>query len=399
MAITRRGEAENSATNGADFDVTHPAGLVENDVIYLTVTVGTLLTDTDFNMTAPTGWTELADLYANDTAETNLAVFRKVMGVTPDSTATISNPGGFGQGCAAVEIALIGVDTTTPEDATTTTATGIDTGTPDGASITTVTDGAWVLTCVGNPDSDTTITAPTGYSNQVDRNSAASEPCTTGMTTKEVTTAAAENPGAWTNMSTNAANSWCAATVAVRPAGGGGIDTSESRSGTSAGTATGTGTKAVQDAKCSTVSAGATVTGRVAVQDAKRSTVNGTATVTGVSTFANANWEQPGTSTGTATVVGRSAVQDAKRSTVSAGATATGTLIQEVSLSRAGTASGSSTVTVREEIYIEVRAISSSSATVTGVSDFTDESRGIPAAAATVRDAPFIVNVGSLMMR
>lgn len=229
----------------------------------------------------------------------------------------------------------------------------------------------------------------------------------------------------------------------LNKATGGPIDSSQSRTGTSTGTATATGRIAAQDEKRATVSATATVDADIAVQDAKRSTVSGTATVTGVSDFRNANWDKAGTSEGQATVVGRSAVQDAKRSTVSAGATATGTLIQETSLSRSGaaagvaavdadiavqdakrstvdgtatvtgvstyesagsevqvsgTSSGSATATVQEEIYIEIRAISDSSATVTGASTFTDESGGA-AAVVTTRDAPFIVNVGSLMMR
>lgn len=220
----------------------------------------------------------------------------------------------------------------------------------------------------------------------------------------------------------------------------GGVDTSESRSGTSTGTATATGRIEVRVETRAAVTATASVDADIAVQDAKRSTVTGTATVTGVSDYRNATWEQPGTSTGQATVVGRSAVQDAKRSTVEGSATVTGTLTQSATLSRSGTSSGEATVVGRISVedrkrstviagatvvggvagtdtsesrsgtssaqaaveariawQAEIMGQSDGSSTVNGVSTSEDLSGG--GAVIQARDAPFIVNMGTLMNR
>lgn len=193
--------------------------------------------------------------------------------------------------------------------------------------------------------------------------------------------------------------------LAVETAAGGGIDTSESRSGTATGTATGTGRQASQNEKRSTVSATATTDADIAVQDAKRSDVTGTASVTGVSAFSNAAWEKAGTSEGQATVAGRIAVQDEKISTVAGTSTVTGRIAVEdrkrsevtgtatvtgasdfespsidVSEGRSGTSSAEAAVEARIAWQAEIMGNSTAGATVTGDATSTDESSGVTVA-------------------
>lgn len=211
MAITLRGTASAENTSG-DLTVTLPGGTIEDDVVY--AGYGEAATsDLDMAMTT-SGYTELADLYADDSNDANLGVFRKVMGATPDSTAVFAEIGSavVDEG---VVVVLIGVDTTTPEDAATTTATGINSAVANPPSITTVTDGAWVI-AVAESSSSSDHTAPSGYSNFIFENGSAAQ---AALATKEITTAGAEDPGTMGGDSSPPIFAWAAATVAVRPAG------------------------------------------------------------------------------------------------------------------------------------------------------------------------------------
>lgn len=203
MAISLVGTAEDAATT--DFDLTLPT-LAENDVVYLFVAqIGT-----GIGLTDPNGFTELFN--STDVVD-RFVVLRKVMGATPDTTVTIDTAT-VSRTVIALAVCLRGVDTTTPEDATTTgTTTATSSTNPDSASITTVTNGAWVISAFRTAVGDTTVTAPSGYTNQVDHTLNA---LTAGAATKEVATAGAEDPASWTNVSSG---SWYAATIAVRPAG------------------------------------------------------------------------------------------------------------------------------------------------------------------------------------
>src|SRR3990167_4835602 len=112
MALALRGVAEGLANTGATVTVTHPGGIAENDVVFIGYTIGNSTVDRDMAMTTAS-YTELADLYANDSTDTNFGVFRKVMGATPDSTAVCTGVDSSTI-MAAVESVWTGVDTTTP---------------------------------------------------------------------------------------------------------------------------------------------------------------------------------------------------------------------------------------------------------------------------------------------
>jgi len=186
------------------------------DVVFILNTIGGT-TDLNLGVTAPTGYTELFDLYGNDTYDVNFSLSYKVMGSTPDTSVTCTGTTGA---TAVTCLAYVwrGVDTSTPLDVTSTSATGIDLAIPDAPAITPVTQGAMVLAFGGSSGYDTAVTVPTGYSNGV-------HIAGTDTTNDAVSTAAAklwsgsgaENPAVWGGWTTSTNNTWIAATVALRP--------------------------------------------------------------------------------------------------------------------------------------------------------------------------------------
>jgi len=192
-----------------DVTITLPAGIAQNDVVYAAGMTGTIA---DQDVTESSGtYTELADLYSNDTNDTNLGVYRKVQGATPDSSVTID----AGTNNIGVALTLRGVNTTTPEDATTTTATAPNNGTPDPPSIVTATANAWVLPFAASSEGDAVTNPPTNYTNLVDIQDG---PRNVMASSREIASPGTEDPGAYDDIAGQTSDSWSAATVAVRPA-------------------------------------------------------------------------------------------------------------------------------------------------------------------------------------
>jgi uncharacterized protein YsxB (DUF464 family) len=216
MAISHVGTSTGSSgTSGTALGVNMPAGVQEGDVAY--ALMGGSNTS-DITITDDSGtWTKLGELYANDTLDANFALFRKVQGATPDTAMNATASGTLTSRVGLIKV-LRGVDNTTPEDATTTTATGIDTPDPNPPSINTVTDGAWVI-AFGGSTGGGTVTQPTGYSNAVSVVAGDNE-STAAAADKPIPTAAAEDPDIFNLSVGNTADCWVAFTVAARPAGG-----------------------------------------------------------------------------------------------------------------------------------------------------------------------------------
>lgn len=180
----------------------------------------------DINIGVTTsGYSELTELYANDTYDCNLSVSYKIMGSTPDTTVTCT---GSGSATEAVAIAIHvwrGIDTSNPIDVTTTTATGTDASDPNSPAITPVTQGAIVLSigASGLAGVVTLTNQPTGYSNTVFLSSdggGGSYPALIGIASKAWSGSGAEDPDNWDySNSSSTSNSWAAATVALRPLG------------------------------------------------------------------------------------------------------------------------------------------------------------------------------------
>jgi hypothetical protein len=216
MAISHVGTSVGSSGNtGTALGVNMPVGVQEGDVAYAIVGGSAGGTRT---ITEDTGtWTQLGGgtLNASDTLVSSFALFRKVMGAVPDTSIAATSSANLTSRCGVIKV-LRGVDTTTPEDATTTTATGIDSPDPNPASITTVTNGAWVVVFVGSTQGGT-YTFPGDYTNTVSE-SAADNESSNAAADKEIATAGAEDPGLFDIGAGTAADSWVAFTVAARPA-------------------------------------------------------------------------------------------------------------------------------------------------------------------------------------
>lgn len=193
-----------------------PVGTAEGDVA-IALAMSSQASDVDCTETGGT-WTQLFDLYQDGSAnDTNFAGFYKVMGASPDTTVTLKGRTSNG-GILGLVAVFRGVDTTTPLDAAVTTAGAADAGDPDAPSITTVTDGAWVIACGGCSDPDAVTNPPTDYTNLVDVQQTVRN-CM--LATREIASAGPEDPGAFADITADADDSWCAATVALRPAGAG----------------------------------------------------------------------------------------------------------------------------------------------------------------------------------
>jgi hypothetical protein len=225
MVISFVGGATDNANNGSNcvIDLSTIAGLAENDIVIVAFSNGDNDgVDETVSMTT-SGYTKVADLFSDDNFDTNLGVFWKVMGATPDANATTAGMGGNDSGQSAVCMAFRGVDTTTPMDVTPTTATGINTVLPNPPSIDFDDANAWVV-AIGAGAHDTgankTYSAPADYDNIQTRSGNDTSDSITGMAYKP-DPSDPEDPGIWSWSDTDAATfSWCAVTLALREAVG-----------------------------------------------------------------------------------------------------------------------------------------------------------------------------------
>lgn len=296
MALSFVGDASNSAEEG-DVTLTFPGGIAEGDVVYVGGGVGTSV---DADQAAVTsGYSELFELYVNDTSDANFAAFRKVMGATPDSTGAFD----AAAGSSRVFVAHVwrGADTTTPEDVTATTDGAGNGGVIDSPSIEPVTDGAVVLTLglSATPQAQAldTPTEPSGYGNAVFIGrtgvSGTHRNATTVMASKVIASAAAEDPAAWGAMTTNGQCSWAAGSVAIRPAAGEGPTDFEATGDLDAQSATLSGAAVVGRVATGSLSAQSASIAGAAIRDrlasgalsAQLAQISGSADVSGATDF------------------------------------------------------------------------------------------------------------------
>jgi hypothetical protein len=164
--------------------------------------------------TVSSGWTEVA--YVQPDVNTNLHVYRKVMGVTVDASivsSTHAATDGISGGC----VAFRGIDTATPLDVAITTASAVAAASADNPSITPTTNGC-ILLFIGAQDVASTspsyITAGTYHNHHYGAGND-TNPIETFSATFWQETAAAIDPPAWTNAA--ATTSWAAVSIALRP--------------------------------------------------------------------------------------------------------------------------------------------------------------------------------------
>ncbi len=187
-------------------------GMAEGDIVVLAMANGN---NSDINLVInTTGYTELVELYANDSYDINLAVSYKIMGATPDTDVELTHSGSW---TTAVVHVYRGVDTDNPFDVALTSATGINSGIPNPPAITPVSDDTMIV-IVGAGAYYTSLTAPSGYSNTVQASSLSYSAGMSllGIASKFLLTAATEDPATWGGSSSSPSCSWAAATLSLR---------------------------------------------------------------------------------------------------------------------------------------------------------------------------------------
>lgn len=188
---------------------------VQNDYVVVTWSRGF---NSDINMALTSaGYTELADLYADDNTDANLGVYIKKMGAVPDTTVDVAAIGAAFGGVLIAEV-YRGVDLTTPMDVAVQTATGANSALANPPSITPVTTGAMIVTCgSAGAQSGTGDNASNFASSDMTVFQTTFAAFTNGGMGHRAWTSGAYDPAAWT-CADNIRSSWAAVTLALRPA-------------------------------------------------------------------------------------------------------------------------------------------------------------------------------------
>lgn len=204
MALTVVGVAEGQKTDGTTITITLPAGTSEGDAVYVFEGEASILGP--YGMST-SGYTNIGTNTTNVTV--SFGAYRKIMGASPDTTVVV-NAGVNLSGHSAVVVVVRGADQTTPEAAAVTIATGSSTN-PDNTTFVTTENPYLLIAAAASGVTDTSITAPTTFTNQVDISS---------DTTTDVTVGAASaikggnnNPATWTSWATG---DWVAFSVGVK---------------------------------------------------------------------------------------------------------------------------------------------------------------------------------------
>lgn len=106
----------------------------ENDIVVITVHYESATSGIPTMTTS--GYTQIASGFANDSLDSQVAVFYKIMGGTPDTTAVYAASGDAAGATSATLMVFSGVDLTTPIDVTATTTITTNTVIPAFSSIT-----------------------------------------------------------------------------------------------------------------------------------------------------------------------------------------------------------------------------------------------------------------------
>jgi hypothetical protein len=182
--------------------------------------------DVDFtfmaNQTAGRGYTQLADLYSNDTYDTNLYAGYKIMGDVPDTFVNFGANNDATSGMAYAIHVWRNVEPDNPLDVDVVTNTGTNTGYPVSQSITTLTPGA---VCIFMAAAAAAAASPQlfindGLSNFLAAFGNSTNDAHIGMGSKLAATAGAIDDGSWTyGPTSNNANSNANCYLALRVKG------------------------------------------------------------------------------------------------------------------------------------------------------------------------------------
>lgn len=329
---------------------------LENDIVVAIHSNESLSSDENMGPST-SGYTELADLFANDFRRANLSVSWKRMGSTPDTNVNFPGLGVLTDHNAIVRV-YRNVDTITAIDVTSTTATNTNTNQAVPPSIGPLTPGSWVVSVLNQTVSGTvsSLPFPSPLQHAVEQTGGgvytASGDIPWGGTPATVT------PPQWPGQADSLDDSWAAITLALRPKPSAAAEALGTLAATlgavtvsSAGTARANGTLAATLGEVSVSSTGtvaaagaigdlAVTLGAVTVSSAGTARANGTLAVTlGAVTVSSA---------GTARANGTASITLGAVTPSSAGtARANGTLavtLGAVTVSSAGTARANGTL-------------------------------------------------------
>lgn len=187
---------------------------IEGDTVFVFASMEST-TDLTLAMSSA-GYEMLADVYSNDTADSNLALFRKVMGVVPDATAVLA--GVSGRSAAIAVTVLRGVDPV-GIDVAVQTASGLNSGLANPPGATPITAGSLFLVGAGcaHSSGDSTDFASSDLSSfQTTRPDTALVAVASGIKTGGVA-GTPFDPAALTGPTGNTNSSWTAVTAVIRP--------------------------------------------------------------------------------------------------------------------------------------------------------------------------------------
>lgn len=218
-----RTQAITGTTSDVTFSLTSLTGGLatapaEGDFVIVTFMTGS---NTDRNLaTSSSGWTELTELYGNNTNDVNLTAWYKIMGPTPDTSIVFA--GGTlntaDAGAAACHV-WRGIDTSTPLDVTTVTATGTGSRNANPGSITPTTTNSIVVAigaCGYAASTDTYDSGPTNFVNFLQATASGTYDGNIGIASFNWTSGAVD-PGVFTNGTSSTDGAWAAYTLALRP--------------------------------------------------------------------------------------------------------------------------------------------------------------------------------------
>ncbi len=196
------------------------SGVSAGDLVVVTVCTGSAARSSVVAVTAPATYQNLtAQRTTATTYDTNVQVSYKFMPSTTDSVVTIPAQGNIADGQAYAVQVFRGVDPNIPLDVTPTYATGSGTNNnPNPAAITPTTAGAWIVVTGGGASATGANYTASYLTNFLTANGADTNDGTVGAGYYTGWTSGSYDPAAFGGGSANAANSWGATTIALRPA-------------------------------------------------------------------------------------------------------------------------------------------------------------------------------------
>jgi len=207
--------ATSAAVRAPSIDLTS-LDLQENDFVIIGTHAESNNTDRTFSFVT-SGWTTNADLFADDSLDTNVAVFSKRMGASPDSSFSFQLDFDVGSkyNTKTVVYVVRGANTTTAIDVSAT-ATGINSGIPNPPAVTTTVNSTLVVVIGGTQGAGTItdFTAPTGMSNLVKSGDTSQQIAFASVLRSD---AGSYDPPVFGGGSSSTGSAWASMTIALKP--------------------------------------------------------------------------------------------------------------------------------------------------------------------------------------